>query len=120
MKNLLITFLLLISVGSAEAKHTHSERYYQQRWADANGGVIEYRLEDGKRVDILTDKYAIEVDFARKFYEAVGQSLLYSARTDKLPGIILIVESKEDERYREDLDEIIECWQLPIKVWVMR
>jgi len=88
---LLAAALILLMATSAAAKHKHPERWYQNRWAAKFGGITEFLLADGKRVDILTDRYAIEVDFAEKFYEAVGQSLLYAVRTNRTPGIILII-----------------------------
>ncbi len=119
-KILLAAALILLLATSAAAKHKHPERWYQDRWAAKHHGITEYRLADGKRVDILTDKYAIEVDFAHKFYEAVGQSLLYAARTNRLPGIILIIETKTDEKYIKNLQEIITYWHLPIHLWLIK
>jgi len=49
----------------------------------------ERRLWDGIRVDILTQDFAVEVDWAPKYAEAIGQSLLYALYTKKRPGIVL-------------------------------
>ena len=87
-KIIFVLALSLMLVNICFAKHLHPERWYQDRWVVENGGTTEYRLDDGKRVDILTDQYAIEVDFAPKFYQAVGQCLLYAARTGKQPGYL--------------------------------
>ncbi len=122
MKNLTLAIavaLILALTAPAVAKHLHPERWYQCQWAKAHGGITEYRLADGKRVDILTDKYAIEVDFAHKFYEAVGQALLYAARTGKQPGILLILEDPADQKYLANLAEILTYWHLPIQVWAI-
>jgi len=62
------------------------------------GGKIEYVLPDKTRVDCLTDEYAIEVDFAKKWAEAIGQSLYYAQITGKKPAIGFIV-GDGDERY---------------------
>jgi hypothetical protein len=45
---------------------------------------------DGGRVDIVTERYAIEVDFLRKWKEGIGQSQFYSNKTHKLPALFLI------------------------------
>lgn len=58
----------------------------------------EFRLWDDTRVDLLNDEYAIEVDYAHKWAEAIGQSLYYSNLTGKKPGIILFVKDIEKER----------------------
>jgi hypothetical protein len=64
-------------------------------------GELEYRLDDKTRVDILTDTMAIEVDYAKKWYEAVGQSSHYALKTGRQPGIVLILTSPKDEKYLE-------------------
>ena len=64
MKRLVIVLILLMSVSPAGAKHLYKESVYQQVWCDKHGGVTEYKLNDKTRVDCLTDKYAVELDFA--------------------------------------------------------
>jgi hypothetical protein len=61
------------------------------RW----GGQIEYALEDRTRVDCLTDTYAIEFDWCKKWAEAIGQSLYYSKMTGKAPAVVLICSPNE-------------------------
>lgn len=64
-------------------------------------GKLEHRFEDGTRCDILTDTLAIEVDFAKKWYEAVGQSAHYSRLSGKQAAILLIAREPKDEKYIE-------------------
>ena len=73
-----------------------SERYYQEKFAREIGGQVEVVMEDGTRCDILTATHAIEVDFAKKWAEAIGQSLNYAMHTGKRPGVALIVLSPSD------------------------
>lgn len=40
-------------------------------------------------VDCLTDEYAIEFDFSKKWAEAIGQSLYYASQTYRKPGYSL-------------------------------
>ena len=75
------------------------ERYYQEIFADEVNGSVEVVMSDGTRCDILTETHAIEVDFARKWAEAIGQSLNYSTLTGKIPGVLLILEKDSDEKY---------------------
>ncbi|MFQ5480639.1 MAG: hypothetical protein ACE5DW_05115 [Thermodesulfobacteriota bacterium] len=70
-------------------------------------------------MDCLTDNYAVEVDFASKWAEAIGQSLYYSARTGKKPGILLIIEKNPEKRYLRRLNFAIDEAKLPIKVWLI-
>lgn len=109
----LLSFLLL-SCGPPKKLN---EKWYQERWCALQNGESEVRLEDKTRCDCLTNEYAIEVDFSRKWAEAVGQSLHYAKMTGKQAGILLIVESNKDSRHYERLEGLIEYHQLPIKVW---
>jgi len=59
---------------------------------------VEVRLWDKSRCDLLGN-YAIEVDWAHKWAEAVGQSRLYGRITGRPPGIILLVEGLGWEKY---------------------
>lgn len=62
-------------------------------------GQIEYRLPDRTRVDCLTDKYAIEYDWAHKWAECAGQALFYARETKKTPACVLIVKGDKDKRF---------------------
>ena len=95
MKNALL-LLLLISFN-VQAKQP--ERYYQEKWCDGRG-VTEYVLPDRARVDCLTDEYAIEFDFSRKWAESIGQALYYGKVTGRKPAIaIIVLDWGEEQRY---------------------
>ena len=91
-----------------------SESDYQKDWCK---GELEVVLNDRTRVDCLTDTHAIEVDFAKKWYEAIGQSLHYGFMTNRTPGIGLIVLTEVDQMKAKRLLKVIEVYNLPIKVW---
>ena len=80
------------------------ERQAQERLHSKYGGKLEARLWDNTRVDILTNEEAIEIDFARKWAEAIGQAKYYSYVSGKKPAIILLISSKE-----KDGDFIFRC-----------
>ncbi len=96
LKILLLLILLSLTI---EAKHLHHERYYQTQMCNAMGGKMEVVLKDRTRVDCLTEKYAIEVDFAKKWAESIGQSLYYAYMTDRKPAIGLIINLQTERRY---------------------
>lgn len=98
----LLMILLVLSL-SLQAKN---ERYYQKLFCDKIGGKIEYRLSDGTRIDCLTDTHAIEVDFARKYAESVGQSLHYSIMTNRKAGVYLIIKKRSEIKYLKRLKRI--------------
>ena len=101
----------------AWAGHAHPERWYQERWCAERAGRAEVRLADRTRVDCLTETHAVEVDFARKLYEGIGQSLHYAILTGKRAGVLLILESPGDEIYWQRLQEIIRHHGLEIDAW---
>lgn len=105
-----------LQFSSLNAARTHPERYYQEAYGVKIGGEIEVRAPDGTRVDILTEKHAIEVDFGDKWAEAVGQSLYYALQFDRKAGILLILEEESDYRYLIRLNSVIKQFNLPIDV----
>jgi len=114
-----MTIILLLTIVSvALAAHLHLEKEYQNQWCAGHNGITEYVLDDGARVDCLTDEYAIEFDFAPKWAEAIGQALYYAEKTGKKPGIVLIIEKYGDERYLKRLLKVSEKYQ--IRVWTMK
>lgn len=62
------------------------------------GGVAEYRCIDGSRVDVLTDDFAAEVEWVKKWKESIGQALLYSLLTGRAPMVILLLRGHDHER----------------------
>ena len=74
------------------------EAHYQKLIYKLTGGELEHKLPDGTRIDILTDDFAIEVDFVKKFYEAIGQAVHYT-QSGRKPLIWLIVRQKTEEKY---------------------
>lgn len=104
MKRLVTVLILLMSVCPAGAKHLYKESVYQQVWCDKHGGVTEYKLNDKTRVDCLTDKYAVELDFAPKWAECVGQAIYYGRQTGRQGACVLIMErGKKDLKYLKRL-----------------
>lgn len=113
MKKVLILSLLLSSLQAFS-----SERYYQEHWCNKMKGLVEYRLPDKTRVDCLTKYFAVEVDFDRKWAEAIGQSLHYSVMTGKHAGILLLTSKPINNRYYLRIMNIITEYNLPIMVWL--
>ena len=116
MKKLMLVIILCLFSCISFAKHLHPEKYYQNRFCSEIKCTTEFYLLDKTRVDCLTDKYAIEVEFAPKVYESIGQALYYSVKTGKQPGIVLIIENPElDQKYINRLKVVAEKYN--IKVW---
>ena len=67
---------------------------------------VEYVRPDGRRVDVLTDRFAYEADWSYKWTEGVGQALAYAVATNRNPGLILLMKGADDERYNQCLGVI--------------
>lgn len=116
MKSIVFIFSILILLISACTSDTkkYNEKYYQTKLCKKLDGVMEYVLEDKTRVDCLTDEYAIEVDFAKKWAEGVGQSLYYAQMTGKKPAIGFIMDEKKDKRYLDRLEKLSNKFEIKI------
>lgn len=97
-----------------------SEHATRDAWVAKHGGEAEVRLADGTRADIVTDRHAVEVEFAEKWHQAVGQALWYAYQTNKKPGILLVYRKPEDKRYLIRLNSLISHYNLAITVATTR
>jgi hypothetical protein len=93
------------------------ESYYQKKFAKTINGQIEYVLSDQARVDIVTDTFAIEVDFGEKWAESIGQSLFYSTYLKKKAGVLLIVNGTLEDRFVKRLMSVASYHN--ITVWIV-
>ena len=116
---IMILFLVIFFLHSpiTFAANIHKEKEYQNVWCARHNGEIEYTLDDNTRVDCLTEDYAIEFDFAYKWAEAVGQALYYALKTNKKPGIVLIIEKERDKRNLKRLEFLTDKYN--IKLWTI-
>ena len=112
---LLACLLFISSVANAKTKH---EAYYASRWCQAHRGQAEVVLPDKTRADCVTDTHAVEVDWARKWYEAVGQSLWYAFQTNKRAAVVLIVGPGE-QKYVYRINSVIAHNTLAIDVYTI-
>jgi hypothetical protein len=78
------------------AKHTILEKEYQSEFCRFIQGQSEVVLDNKRRVDCVDSTYAVEVDFAHKVFEGIGQSEYYAYKTNKKAGLLLIVETDKD------------------------
>jgi len=116
MLKLLLSLIILLTLS--QAKNLHKERDYQEYFCKEFGGITEYRLKDKTRVDCLLDEYAIEVDFAKKWAESIGQSLFYANATSRKPAVLLIMENQQrDEKYLRRLESV--SAKHHIDIWVI-
>lgn len=95
--NCWLTLILLVLPPSISyAADLHKEAEYRDAWCI---GQTEVKLSDGTRADCVTTNYVVEVDFAQKWAEGIGQALHYARLTGKQPAILLIIEKESDWRF---------------------
>lgn len=110
---------LLFAICQVRAERSPwTEDYYNRGWCDQKGGIAEYRLPDGKRVDCLLKKYAVEADWANyKAYESIGQALHYAKETNKIPAVLLIVRDEDGMKWVKLVSENFRYYNIKSKVW---
>jgi hypothetical protein len=118
MKKLSIILIIVILSGLLFAGK-YKEKDYQNKFAEymkkkSKTVKTEHVLPDKTRVDILTDKYAIEVDWANKWAEGIGQSLYYGLMTKKIPGVVLILKSDKDKVHLRRLKRVAGRYEIII------
>ena len=109
--------ILLTAIAISTVNSAQRETCYQDVWCKGMNGKVEHRLEDGRRIDCLTKNNAIEIEFAHKWPEAIGQSPDYSMLTGKQAGIVLIIRKHSDLEHWNRLNKVISYYQLPVKLW---
>ena len=124
MNRTFIAFLFAVGCGGIllvfliVASKPKREIHYQREWCFANGGEIEVALPDRTRVDYcLTDEYAIEFDFARKWAEAPFQALHYARMTGKKPGVVIICRNSKGRNKLDRLRRNLEFYEIEVRVW---
>ncbi len=90
------------SVKSSSNEIMH-EKDYVNKYCN---GEVEYILPDKTRIDCLTDEYAIEFDYAKKWAESVGQSLYYAKKTGKKPAVAIILNKESDRKYIQRINDV--------------
>lgn len=113
MQKLLVFALALPFIGFS----SHREKCYQNFFAKRMNGTTEVLMPDNTRCDILTENLAIEVDFAPKWAEAIGQSLHYAKMVNRQAGIVIVIRKKIDHLHVKKLLGVIQEYNLPIQVF---
>ena len=108
-------FMLLGSLYAAEVGRMYESDYVNR---DCKG-EIEFVTQDGTYIDCLAGGYAIEFDWARKWYEGVGQALYYGRLTGDVAGLVLIVKRESDWKYVERCHKTLAHYGTPVKLWVV-
>lgn len=115
-----VSFCLLFCLSfSGFAQKKMHEADYSDKIQSLIGGQREYTVTSG-RVDILTETNAIEVEWANKWKDAIGQSLWYGVQTNRAPLIVLIMRREKDYKYFLQLNSTLMAAGLADKITVLR
>lgn len=68
------------------------ESAWSQALAQVLAGKTEVPVLNG-RIDVLSDRYAIEVDRLDKWHEGIGQASHYGLAMNRIPCLALIIDS---------------------------
>lgn len=99
---------------SKKPKKKH-EAYYIAKLAKELGGKEEVKV-DGGRADIVTDNFAIEVEWASKWKSAIGQALWYGLETNRDAKIILLIKDIDKEyKYYTMLNSALRRGEIKMK-----
>lgn len=102
----LATLILSIILAAAAAASgqptppalTAHETAWNKHLAEITGGDGGVVCWDGSRPDLVCGEFAIEVDRAHKWREAIGQAFFYADQLDKKPAVVILVETLDVER----------------------
>ncbi|HIE10123.1 MAG TPA: hypothetical protein EYP62_00740 [Kiritimatiellae bacterium] len=76
------------------------------KWRDALAKMLVGQREspvEGGRVDVLTDHWAIELEWPHKWHEGIGQVLHYAMLTDRKPVLALMAHARSPENMQEKM-----------------
>ncbi|WP_444939090.1 hypothetical protein [Microbulbifer sp. JMSA002] len=122
MKKCITIAFFISSTASSASTSTFSEKelqhYVCHEYLKLPESAIEVRLGDGTRADCVGDDYVVEVEFARKWKDSIGQVMHYSNQTRKKPVVYLLMTSPKDMRYYHQMLETLTAQELkfPINV----
>lgn len=98
----ILTFIKLkttwLDTEDTDSNKKNHEAYYIEKLTKQLNGESEVRIKGG-RIDILTDSHAIEVEWAPKWKESIGQALWYAMDKNTKPKIILLLKKQSDLKY---------------------
>lgn len=110
---------ILLSLALFTTSYSQSESWFSNQINTTHfKGQREVSCYNG-RADIVTNTYAIEVEFAKNWKHAIGQSLWYGLQLERQPGIVLIMKDINDRKYGIMLMSALQYAGIDnkIKVW---
>lgn len=102
-------YLIALALAVSLNAHAKSEADWTAEWCGArdlthSGEDLRFTTQSGRYVyaDCIGTSIVVEVDFASKYREGLMQATEYALLSDRLPFLLLIVESERDCKYVSD------------------
>lgn len=113
-----MTILVGLLIGIYTPAESQNDASYVREVARLLNGQTEVRMYGG-RADVVTEEYAIEVEYAHLWKQSIGQSLWYGIQLNKKAGIVLIMRTPDDYKYGIMLQSTLDHAGLndKIRVW---
>lgn len=108
--------------GVRTPAHDVSENEWRDRIAAAlkklgyDDVQTEKRVEGG-RIDIALAWHAVEIDWAYKWAEGVGQALFYGLRTGTKAVVLLLIDTPAGRRHADNARLVAKNNTPPLAVW---
>ncbi len=96
---------VLVPVITLPVKRNSHEKEWTDALANRIKGQSEVQVDRG-RVDVMTDSYAIEIDFIKKWHEGLGQAIHYGDESNRIGVLALIDETNAHDQDIQHLELI--------------
>ena len=116
--------LLALLTATAQAQTTEPE-WVNKIAKQLPMAEVEVRLPNDRRVDIVWNGYAIEADWADKFFEGYGQAIYYARWLRMKPALLLLVKEESKQhidaaRYLCGEDVALWIYDVRKREWMLK
>lgn len=115
MKKILLLLFVLLLFGASTCPNR--EIHFKKVFSESINGKLNVPLDYKNTVDIATDTFAIDVEFAPKWATSIGHSLYAATKLNKKAAILLITYKDYDTNYVNILMPIANKYD--ITVWTI-
>ena len=98
--NLGVSGNMLVPIIRLSLDKDASEKDWTDALAKKINGQSEVQVDRG-RVDVMTDAYAIEIDFLKKWHEGLGQAIHYGDESNRIGVLALIAGNNAHENLEQ-------------------
>lgn len=119
MKAISVLALLWLTTPLMADERSETIRLAKKYGAVKNGKLqVDVVMPDGTRCDLVSDTYAIEVDYAPKWPQSIGQATLYSIWTRRTAAVLILSRGEVDKLHLLRCRMV--CDRLRIRMFVER